>query len=488
MNRRQFLGGVTAASLGVALGLPRLAAQPKQTDKPLDVGLGPQLLLDDFLVDRLDGLVRKVEPPSRLDRPVLDSKTFGTTQPYLSVLRDAESKRYRIWYNHGPSVWHAESDDGVRWAEPKLVWDVARGYGCTLVDDGDRERDPQRRYKIANWQAGRGKDDKLGEDTGMYVAFSPDGLKWTPYDRNPVLPTWPEGSGKPSAHGVGDIVDVYWDPLNRRYGAAVKLMALKEDGFAPGPRAGNSRRLVGLSNSPDFVRWEKPQRIFVPDANDEGLLEFYGMGAMHVRGGLHVGMVRALRDDLPCDEGGPKDGIGYTVLATSRDGVKWQRFREPFLDRNPERGSWDHAMTWASGVLPVGDELFVYYGGYARGHKVAADTERQLGLARMKRDRYAALAPKEKEGTLLTRPLLWPEAARLTVNVRCDKGGSVRARLLDADAKPLPEFADAEPLSGDGLAEAVRWAKPVQGIAGKAVRLELRLMHAALYALELHSR
>ena len=28
----------------------------------------------------------------------------------------------------------------------------------------------------------------------------------------------------------------------------------------------------------DFVRWEKPWRIFTPDARDDGLLEFYGMG------------------------------------------------------------------------------------------------------------------------------------------------------------------------------------------------------------------
>jgi hypothetical protein len=98
--------------------------------------------------------------------------------------------------------------------------------------------------------------------------------------------------------------------------------------------------------------------------------------------------VRVLRDDLPCDPGGPRDGIGYSVLATSRDGVAWQRRREPFLDRDPGRGTWDHAMSWIGAAVPVGDEVFFYYGGYARGHKVEPATERQIGLARMKRDRY----------------------------------------------------------------------------------------------------
>ena len=50
-------------------------------------------------------------------------------------------------------------------------------------------------------------------------------------------------------------------------------------------------------------------------------------------------------------------------------------------------------MTWIGYALPVGDEVYLYYGGYARGHKVEPDTERQIGLAKMKRDRYVAITP-----------------------------------------------------------------------------------------------
>ena len=86
----------------------------------------------------------------------------------------------------------------------------------------------------------------------------------------------------------------------------------------PAPRAGKVfRRLVGQSISKDFLHWEKPWRIFTPDKQDDGLLEFYGMGGMHQRGTLTIGLVRVLRDDLACDDGGPKDGIGYSVLQLS---------------------------------------------------------------------------------------------------------------------------------------------------------------------------
>jgi hypothetical protein len=243
-----------------------------------------------------------------------------------------------------------------------------------------------------------------------------------------------------------------------------------------------------MSTSKDFINWEKPWRILAPDTKDDGLLEFYGMGGMHLRGALHIGLVRVLRDDLACNPGGPKDGIGYTVLATSRDGVTWHRYREPFLDRNSEPGSWDHAMTWMSQAVSTGDEVFFYYGGYARGHKIEPKKERQIGLARMKKDRYAALIPIAGQGTLLTKPFVVPDG-RLTINCNSEHG-EVRTRLLDENRKPLKALgqSEAEPISRDALAEEVQWRKPIAALRGKPVRLEFTLRDSALFGFEFTAR
>jgi hypothetical protein len=477
MHRRDFLrSAVLTSTANLAMSAMGAPARP-----PLEIGVGPQLFLDDYIIDRMDGLTRTVNRPQRRADPVLDSKTFGTTQPYVSVLRDGE--RFRIWFNRGPAVWHAVSADGVHWSNPRMAWDVTRSYGASLVDDGERAADLQRRYKLANWQA-VGKSDRAG----MYVGFSPDGFRWTAYDKNPVLPTWPDGPDKVSRFGVGDIVDVYFDPFTKLYRAAVKLPALADDGYAPGPRAGNTfRRLVGMTSSRDFVHWEKPWRIHVPDKQDKGLLEFYGMGGMHLRGGLHIGLVRVLRDDLPCDPGGPADGIGYAVLATSRDGVTWHRLGGPFVDRDPARGSWDHAMTWIGATLPVGDEVYFYYGGYARGHKVAAQSERQIGLARMRRDRYVALSPGREDGVMRTHPFIVP-GGRLTVNADAARG-AVFIRLLTADGESSFDLGspEAKAVGGDVLAAAVEWPKPLAAIRGRAVRLQVRVDKAGLFGFEFHS-
>ena len=116
-----------------------------------------------------------------------------------------------------------------------------------------------------------------------------------------------------------------------------------------------------------------------------------------------VSLVKVLRDDLNCepdktaaelrDTRRPYAGLGYTVLAWSRDGETWKRDTEPFLDRNPQPGTWDRAMAWADDQLIVGDYVYLYYGGYRWGHKAERFTERQIGFAHMPRDRMSPLAP-----------------------------------------------------------------------------------------------
>jgi hypothetical protein len=472
MRRRTFLSALGATPFAVAA---RAGGKGPLSE-------GPQLFVDDFLIAHSENLTRVTQPPRKVEVPILTSAGYGVTQPYLGVARDPQSGRIRLWYNRGPAIWTCESEDGIHFGAPQVAWDVKRGYGVSIVDDGKSARDPQRRFKLANWQSDGKNDDSPLDNGGMYVGFSAEGLRWTPEPANPVLKTYPTAYPNFEKHGVGDTVDAFWDPVRRRYAAAVKVHALPEDGFAPAPKAGRIfRRLVAMTTSSDFVHWEKPWRIHVPDSRDEGRLEFYGMGGSHARGPLLIGLVRILRDDLPCDPGGPTDGIGYTALATSRDGVKWERFREPFIDRSPEPG-WDHAMAWSSAVLPVGDELFIYYGGYARGHKIEAAKERQIGVARMKRDRYVARSAGKDRALLRTRPLRIVEGL-LTVNAAIR--GELRARLLDENSKVIPGFdwASTSSKRADGLALSIEWRRPLRE-REKPVQIEFSLREADLYAFE----
>ncbi len=244
------------------------------------------------------------------------------------------------------------------------------------------------------------------------------------------------------------------------------------------------------SVSRDLLHWEEKWPIITPKIGapiEQGELEFYSMSGVIARGDLLIGLVKVLRDDLNATPGktaremGDLDrkaaGLGYTVLAWSRDGRTWQRDDQPFLPNDPNPARWDHAMAWGDEQIVVGDETFVYYGGYLRGHKVARLDERQLGLARMPRDRYVAREADLNRGRLVTKPFL-ARGESLTVNARVV--GELRVRVCDAQGRPLDGFGWSE-IKGDSVQAAVRWARPLSALAGTPVRLEFELRDAQLF-------
>ena len=266
----------------------------------------------------------------------------------------------------------------------------------------------------------------------------------------------------------------------------------------PGPHLFLDEFLIESSSntqqsiSTNLLHWGEPWFVLTPDDRlDEGQTQFYAMDGYLRRGDLLIGMVKVLRDDLKSDS--PPDppdayGIGYTTLAWSHDGEHWVRDREPFLDRSPQRGAWDHAHAWIDEQVPVGDEVYLYYGGYRRGHKVNRFEERQIGLAKMKRDRYAGREAGPSGGRFIT-PLVTFNAEVLTLNTDAP-AGEVRVQVIAPDGRPIPGFAntDCEMVRGDVLAAPVRWARPLSALAGKPVRLEFSLKNARLFAFGLAAR
>jgi hypothetical protein len=113
LSRRQFLKRCEGAAISAGAIATTRWTFAESSPPALEIGFGPQLLLDDLIIDTMDGLKRVMRLPARLASPVLDNKTFGTTQPFVTVLSDKPSHGYRIWYNNGAAVWHAESDDGI---------------------------------------------------------------------------------------------------------------------------------------------------------------------------------------------------------------------------------------------------------------------------------------------------------------------------------------------------------------------------------------
>ncbi len=448
-------------------------SQPKA--KALELETGPHLFLDDYLIAEQSFLNRTVNQPQKLPEPIITGGKNGDDvfQPYMSVLRDPDTGRYRIWYGTPENVsqshiGYLESEDGIHWIRPHRVLDDPGTirFGVTVLDRGVEFPDSEQRYLYAYYL----KD-------GLRLATSADGLEWKTLTDTSVL-----------RHNH-DINDLYWDPIRKHY---VSVFSVWRENPEWG---GDKQRLPHQSVSADLINWEKPWMIIAPKVGapiEVGEMQFYSMSGIIQRGDLLIGLVKVLRDDLNATPGksavdmGDMDrkaaGLGYTVLAWTRDGRTWQRDHEPFLPNDPIPGSWDHAMVWGDEQIIVGDETFLYYGGYARGHKVARFDERQIGLARMPRDRYVAREADLNWGHLITRSVILKGQA-MTVNAKVV--GEMRLRLLNQKGEPLAGYEWIE-IKGDRIDYPISWKKSIQSLKGKAVRLEFQMRNAQLFGFDLN--
>ncbi len=442
---------------------------------PMPLAPGPHLFLDEFLITRSSNVTRRVQMPVRdaaIPNPLVTGKEDGCFQPYLTVLRDPQTGRFRMWYgartaNFDTSRSHLgylESTNGIHWVRPhRVLTDPAPiQFGVSVVDEGPACPNPAQRFKYG-WYLG----------SGLRVASSSDGLNWTALSPDVVLP-----------HNH-DINSLFWDPFLKRYVATVSC-------YVRGPTWTGERRVTQQSTSTNLLQWDPPCFVLTPDDRlDGGQTQFYAMDGYLRRGDLLIGMVKVLRDDLKADS--PPDppdayGIGYTTLAWSRDGRHWVRDREVFFDRAAPAKAWDHAHAWIDEQVPVGDEVWLYYGGYQRGHKVNRFEERQIGLVKMKRDRYVAREAGPSGGSIKT-PLVILDANAMTLNAD-SRDGEVRVQVLSPEGRPLPGFAvrDCAAIRADVLAAPVRWARPLAEVAGRPVQLEFFLENARLFGFELDSR
>jgi hypothetical protein len=484
---------LTCLAGGVSAGEANAPAVPPPPTA-VQFCLGPNLFVDDYLIARSSGLQRVTHAPAKRPEPILRKAEPWHSRPlfYCKVLYDKDMGRFRMWYNVGfnavePTFCYAyaESQDGLTWTRPNLGLVEVQGSrennliaapfnhaALVLVDDGPQCPDPARRFKMAF----------TGD--GLWVAFSPDGLRFTEYPGNPVIEMHANKVpiGQPDyENNIGDIADGCWDPLKSEYLVGCKVERTGFPGKARRHFPGY-RRCVGVTTSRDFIHWIRPRLLFTPDPAN-GMEEFYGFKPL-IRGNLYIGFMRVLRDDLAADDVNPLDGIGWTELISSRDGLQWTRYQEPFLDRDRTPGTWDHAMAWFADCITVGDRDYIYYGGYSAGHKTG---DRQLGVAILRKNGFVSRTAGADPGLLATRLADLPGDA-LTVNANVH--GEMAVRIVDTSGHPLPGFdwGDCATIRGDAVAHPVRWGEAARKLPrAQPVSLEFSLRDADFYGFDLES-
>ncbi len=433
----------------------------------VDVHPGVHLFVDDFLIQSVSNVTRRPTVLNREDlsaRPILTSTEHHTFQPFFSVIRDPGSGRFRLWYGIPTEdlntvrsrIAYTESTDGIHWTNRIRILDVGPvQFGASVIDEGAEFNNPPQRFKVA-WYF----------EKGLKIATSRDGFVWQPLSNDVLI-----------QHNH-DINGIFWDSIRQRYTAILSF-------HTTGDAWKGNRRITKQSVSSDLLRWSEPRTILSPDAADPGETQFYAMDGFLRRGDLFIGMVKVLRDDLKADNPPqPPDayGIGFTTIAFTRNGQDWTRECSAFLDRNPIPGSWDHAHAWIDEQVLVGDEVYFYYAGYKSGHKVNRFQERQIGLIKMKRDRYVGREAIGL-GTLRTPPLNLA-GKKLLLNANAAHG-EIKVRALDSNGKPITgfQFETCTAVHDDAVKIPLRWNTAEK--LPKQVTLEFQIKDAVLYGFEL---
>lgn len=463
LHRRDWLAAsaaVTAVSLFPA-GATR--AEAKQTLR--EIGSRRELLVDDYLIDRLTGAALVAHKPQPQEAVFTCEEPWeGNTSAYFTIFQDDD--RYRMYYRgshwdvekkkaaHPEFTCYAESRDGLTWTKPKLglfefngskenniVWTGDGTHCFTPFKDANPACKPEARYKALSRSG----------SSGMHAYQSADGVRWSRMTHELVI-----------TDGDFDSQNLaFWDASRKCY---VEFH-----------RKGKNRvRDIMTGISDDFIHWTKPEYLDYGDAPSEHLytnaIQPYPR-APH----LLIGFPTRFQ---------PKTQQVEPVLMTSRDGKKFRRWPEaliPITAPSERDGNRSNYLTWGLVELPgKPGELSVY-----ATERYYAGPGSRLRRFTFRTDGFVSVRAEKEPGELLTHPLAFA-GNTLELNLKTAPKGSLRVEVQDAGGKPLPGFAlaDCQPLTGDHTAAQVRFAGKLGALAGKPVRLRIVLEEADLFSLK----
>jgi len=383
---------------------------------------------------------------------------------YANVLYDAEQKLYRCWYSpfivdeaasstprerraktpYRPrrremGVCYAVSRDGLAWEKPELGLVefegskannlVVRGpHGAGVFAD-PREPDPQRRYKMFY--------------QGMHVRFSPDGLRWG------EAVHCPEIAARGDTHN-----NAFWCPERSRYVGITRLW--------------DGQRIVGRTESPDFVRWTKAVEVLRGDKENQT----YAMPVFR-HAGVALGLAMIFR---------PAPSRVHCELVWSPDTATWHRIDSgtPLIPNSETPGDYDWGCVYAAAYpVVIGNEIRLYYGASNGTHNGWRDGF--LALATLRPHGFAGYEPADaaRPAVVETEPVVCSgKVLRVTADAR---GGSVRATVLDADGTPV---AVGQPVAADVTDAPVAFegGGDLAKARGRRVRVRFEISRAKLYA------
>ncbi|TFG49171.1 MAG: hypothetical protein E4H40_03405 [Candidatus Brocadiia bacterium] len=430
------------------------------------VGHRKQLLVDDYVIAEMTGVVRELGKVTKLNdgKPVFDGLFFG------SVLYD--EGKFKLWYRAYP-YGYAESSDGLHFRK------IAHLTGLDIVSDNTatfyidpHESDPAHRYKACYSH----------RTIRAALAYSADGIHWKAYN-----------NGNPVTHRASDTSNqIMWDEDAKAY-----RLFTRTDFGTPGG-AGEIRGTRSMTN-PD-VKADPTAWTLVREwkFDREGPEEWkrrqvYALNDW-IYHGVHFALILVYEWPEDMSEG-PADyhkrhnrNILEYYIATSRDGdswdLTWVYAGKPMVPRGPD-GAWDKdIMVPASEIVTHADKHWLYYSGGNERHGMPRPLA-GIGVATLRLDGFVCLEATDEPGTIVTKPFTF-EGDKLRINVW---GDEILVEVLNRKSEPIPGFSAKEATeykNMDELRLTPTWKNDsrLSTLKGRVIRLRFHLKNARLYSFQ----
>ena len=514
----------------------------------LHIGKTPQYFFDNLLIEQVQDITKVVHSPQKLPQQLI--KKDRQWESHLNfvvngwnVLFDDITNEFKCIYFDWPirpdlvteyktlyccraDACYAVSKDGINWMKPDL--DIVKRGGkrtniilgmpvvsilesmFTFKDINDP--DPQQRYKMMLYHyvtEDEGTDIILGINEKMdgydkngilsvEIWSSPDAIVWKPTDEKPRF-------GR-DGNSLGDCCTIFVDEECGIYRLVTRAAGMVSticderrprtksffEPLFPNDIGRENKRRIFQALSCDLVHWTQPDCILSPDPKLDNIDEtLYGMTQIKLGNG-YLGFVNVLSQ---------VDDTMNVKLAYSRDGYRWEFLnnRQPWLETSPE--SWDKYMVNLSNPpIPVGNELYVYYGGASNHHDIwmigryenidypesydESKVNYGLGLAKMRKDGYVSVdAGAAREGILITRGI-WIKGNTLILNAECHEKGYIDVEVTDTQEKVLGNCTRAacDTFDSNNTAFTVTWNDDAKIPVSGPLRLRFYMKNASLYS------
>ena len=429
--------------------------------------------------------------------------TDGVTweKPELGLYEYQGSKANNIVFM-GEGEGEAADNKGIDIKTHQHAYDQ---MGSVVIDENDV---PERRYKMIF----------AGSECKMRGAYSPDGFRWT------VLNDWEPVSKQGADSGniffwddsIGKWVGYFraWDAMRRvsrietddwtrwpdRSAENVVLAPNELDSYdqlldAPCFRPGQfiDTRIDGRR----FSRTGPPERfVWCTDRmEDVDGMDFYNQPVTKYAGADRTYV-------MPFTVFCHRPNLEEIHLAVSRDGIHWNRPGGCVPWIRPAVDEFVGMMYCGPGVVGDGNCMYHYHSSMPMWHGWGEPGRYEMVLPEpycgqvrrvvLRRDGYMSVNVGNGEGGFVTPPIVH-SGNRLELNVDTSASGWVKVELLDVHGRPIWGYRlegytlqECDRIVANSTHHAVTWNgnADVSSLAGKPVRMHVRMRNARLYAFQ----